>query len=58
MLTMGIEQARNALGELVDRARMTGEHTVITRNGKPAAVVVSVEFLEEARAALAMEAAR
>lgn len=55
---MGIEQARNVLGEVVDRARFSDEFTVITRHGKPAAVVVSVEWLEEARAALAMEAAR
>lgn len=39
-----IEQARLKLGDIVDRARIAGQFTVITRQGKPAAVVVSVEW--------------
>jgi len=45
----GIEQARKGLGEIVDRARIAGEHTVITRAGKPAAVIVPVEWYEEVK---------
>lgn len=48
----GIERARQALGEIVDRARIAGEHTVITRQGKPAAVIVPVEWYEQAKTAL------
>lgn len=36
-----IETARRTLGEIVDKARLAGEPTRITRQGKPAAVVVS-----------------
>jgi prevent-host-death family protein len=39
-----IEQARLKLGEIVDRARLADQFTVITRQGKPAAVVVSVDW--------------
>lgn len=41
MEEMGIEQARPALGEIVDRARLAEDYTAITRQGKPAAVVIS-----------------
>ena len=41
---MGLEQARNTLGQIVDRARFTGEPTHLTRQGKPAAVIVSAEW--------------
>lgn len=40
------------LGDLVERVRVGGEHFVITRYGKSAAVLVPVEWLEEMRAAL------
>ena len=50
---MSIEAARPKLGEIVDRARFTGEPTQITRTGKPVAVVVSVDWLERTYAALA-----
>jgi prevent-host-death family protein len=40
MEEMGLEDARRRIGEIVDRARLAGEHTLITRQGKPAAVVV------------------
>jgi prevent-host-death family protein len=45
---MSIEAARPKLGEIVDLARFNNIHTTITRQGKPAAVVVSVEFYEHA----------
>ena len=41
MDTLSIEQARRQLGEVVDRARLMEQPTRITRQGKPAAVVVS-----------------
>jgi prevent-host-death family protein len=47
-----IEETRITFGEIVDRARFTGEPTRITRQGKPAAVVVSVEWYENTLAAL------
>jgi prevent-host-death family protein len=48
----GIEKARNQLGEIVDKARFTGEPTTITRQGKPAAVVVSSDWLANVAALL------
>jgi prevent-host-death family protein len=36
---IGIEKARTTLGEIVDKARLAGASTLITRKGKPAAVV-------------------
>ncbi len=41
MRTASVEEARAGLGDLVDRARLAGEPTLITRYGRPAAVVVS-----------------
>jgi len=39
MKTVGIEKARAKLGDVVDRVRYTGDPTVITRQGTPAALV-------------------
>ena len=44
MEELGIEEARRKLGDIVSRARIAGERTVITRNGTPAVVVVPVEW--------------
>lgn len=41
MEEVGIEDARRQLGEIVGRADLAGQETLITRNGKPAAVIVS-----------------
>ena len=49
----GIEKARNQLGEIVDKARFTGEPTTITRQGKPAAVLVSSDWYAAVMALLA-----
>jgi len=38
---ISIEEARPKLGDIVDRARPAGQSTVITRHGKPAAVLMS-----------------
>jgi len=53
MEQVSLEQARRTLGEIVDRARLAGQATLITRQGKPAAVVVNVERYEEDAAARA-----
>lgn len=47
MSEIGIEQARKTLGELVDRARLAGEITYITRHGKRAAAIVPVDRVKE-----------
>jgi prevent-host-death family protein len=52
MVTVQIEEARRTLGELVDRARLAGEPTMILRNRRPGAVLVPVSWYEEAAAAL------
>lgn len=49
---VGIEQARRTLGEIVDRARIAEQQTRITRQGKPAAVVVSAKWYDAALEAL------
>jgi prevent-host-death family protein len=43
-----LEQARGTLGDLIDRARLAGEPTMITRYGKPGAVVVSADWYQDA----------
>jgi len=47
MDSYGIEEARNQLGDLVERVRVGGEHINVTRYGKPAAVIVPVGWHEE-----------
>jgi prevent-host-death family protein len=46
MEEIGLEQARTKLGELVDRARLAERPTRITRQGHPAAVVLSDRAFE------------
>lgn len=53
---MSIEAARAKLGEIVDRARLAGQPTQITRQGKPAAVVVSAGWYAEALGAISSRA--
>lgn len=43
-----IAQARNGLAEVINRARYLGEPTFLLNRGKRAAVVVSVDFYEQA----------
>jgi prevent-host-death family protein len=45
-----IEEARRVLGDIVDRAAIAGEHFTITRNGKPKAVIVGLDWYESAQA--------
>lgn len=51
-----IADARNALGEVIARARFAGETTVLLNRGKPAAAIVPFDFYERALAALGEEA--
>ena len=44
MDSVSLQRARSVIGEIVDRARIAGTPTLITRHGKPAAVVVSETF--------------
>ena len=53
MRTVAIEEARAKLGDLIDYARLAAEPTMITRYGRPAAVVVSEEWYREAEECLA-----
>jgi prevent-host-death family protein len=56
MNTVQIEEARKQLGELVDRARLAGEPTMIVRYRKPAAVLVPVGWYQEAAELLSSQA--
>lgn len=38
---MPLMEVRDALGQRVDAAHFTDEHTIITKNGQPRAVLVS-----------------
>lgn len=61
MTTLSITDARNNLGVLVNKASFKGERIAIQRNGKPAAVLVSVEdaeLLAELEDRLDLDAAR
>lgn len=44
------DEARAALGELLDRAGWRGERIAITRHGKPIAALVSIDDLKRLEA--------
>ena len=46
-----ISEARDRLGEVVSRAEHGQERTVLTRHGRPVAVVISIDDLRELEAA-------
>jgi antitoxin YefM len=46
MTTTSLADAKNRLSELVASAQKTHERTIITKNGKPAAMLISVEDWE------------
>ena len=50
MDTYGIEEARNQLGDFIERIRLNDEHIALSRYGKPVAVLVPLEWYEEAGA--------
>jgi prevent-host-death family protein len=43
--------ARDFLGDLVDKARLLGTRTILSKNGKRAAAIVSMEDYERLTAA-------
>ena len=49
---MGIETARKKLGERVDMAAAGELHTVVTKHGQPAAVLVDMAWYVRARECL------
>ena len=49
METFGIADARKVLGEIIDAGRIHGRPVLLTRNGKPRAVVVPVKWYEARR---------
>ena len=44
MTEIGIEQARKSLGDIANRAQLTGAITYLTRNGRRIAAVVPLEL--------------
>lgn len=46
MKTLSLSEVKMKLSELVDRVHSTDEEVVITKNGRPAAVLVSAEEFE------------
>jgi prevent-host-death family protein len=58
MRTLSLSEAKMKLSELVDKVQHTDEEVVITRNGRPAAVLISPEELESMRETLQIKADR
>jgi len=61
MSEIGVTEARDQLGQLVNRAEYNEERIVLTRNGRPVAALVPVAVLrdlEAAEDAADLEAAR
>ena len=54
MKTLSISEAKMKLSALVDALQITDEEVVITKNGRPAAVLVSPEEFEGWRETLAI----
>lgn len=52
-LRMGVSEARANLTEVIAKARLLDVCVVLTRREKPQAVLVSPDFYERAKAALA-----
>ena len=51
MSELSISEAREHLGEVVSRVEHAQERTILTRHGKPVAVVISIEDFRELQAA-------
>ena len=47
MTPIGVTEARDQLGELVNRAAYGDERIVLTRHGRPVAALVSIAMLQE-----------
>lgn len=46
MTRMGVSDARESLGEVVDRARYTHERVVLTKRGKEVGAIISMDDLK------------
>lgn len=51
---MGVSEARANLTEVIAKVRLLGERVVLTRRDKPQAVLVSPDWYERAKKALAV----
>ena len=58
MKTLPLSEVKAKLSEVVDRVAEAGEEYTITRNGRPAAVLVSPDEYESWRETLAIRADR
>jgi prevent-host-death family protein len=58
MKTLSLSEAKMKLSELVDKVQHTDEEVVITRNGRPAAVLISPDEFESMRETLQIKADR
>ncbi len=47
MSSIGVTEARDQLGELVNRAAYSDERIVLTRHGRPVAALVPIAVLQE-----------
>jgi antitoxin YefM len=54
MRTLSLSEAKMKLSELVESVRSTDEEVVITRNGRPAAVLVSPDEFDSWKETLAV----
>ena len=56
MKTLSLSEAKMKLSELVDSVHFTDEEVVITRNGRPAAVLISPDEFESWKETLVVKA--
>ena len=54
MSTTSLADAKNRLSEIIAAAETTHERTVVTKNGRPAAVIISVDDLESLQETLSI----
>ncbi|MEV2277491.1 prevent-host-death family protein [Nocardiopsis sp. CNR-923] len=54
MMTLPLAEARNNLSKIIDDIERTHDSVTITRNGKPSAVVISVDDYESMRETFAL----
>ena len=56
METLSLSEAKMKLSELIEKVQSTDEEVVITKNGRPAAVLVSPDEFESWRETIAIKA--
>ena len=55
MRTLSLSEAKMKLSELIDRVHSTDEEVVITKNGRPAAVLISPDEFEGWKESIAIK---